>query len=188
LCGTRHPLTSFSSDLVFDGTSDRPYVEGDPVAPLNVYGRSKAEADAALLGLDGSMLVVRTASFFSPYDEHNFAKQLIGALREGRTIRAAGDIITSPTFVPDLVRTTLDLMIDGETGLWHLVSGGHSVGLPSARRWHVRVALMKAWSKRCPPARWAWTARRPAQAALASTRCGVMPSLGDAIRRFSGGI
>jgi dTDP-4-dehydrorhamnose reductase len=182
------PLTSFSSDLVFDGTSDRPYVEGDPVAPLNVYGRSKAEADAALLGLDGSMLVVRTASFFSPYDEHNFAKQLIGALREGRTIRAAGDIITSPTFVPDLVRTTLDLMIDGETGLWHLVSGGAlswaAFGKAVARAGGLDEGMVEA----VPASAMGWTARRPAQAALASTRCGVMPSLGDAIRRFSGGI
>ncbi len=40
-------LISLSTDYVFDGTGTRPYVEDDPIAPLNVYGRSKAEGEAA---------------------------------------------------------------------------------------------------------------------------------------------
>jgi dTDP-4-dehydrorhamnose reductase len=47
-------LVTFSSDLVFDGAKSSPYVESDPVAPLNVYGRSKAEAERRVLDVHPS--------------------------------------------------------------------------------------------------------------------------------------
>lgn len=98
-------------------------MESDPTAPLSVYGHSKARMDAQLSQNDRA-LVIRTASFFSPYDEQNFASHLVQSLRQGRSFCAASDCFTSPAFVPDLVRTTLDLVIDDETGLWHLASHG----------------------------------------------------------------
>ena len=68
--------TSFSSDLVFGGQLDRPYVESDAPRPLNIYGLSKAEAERRILAMDGQALVVRTAAFFSPDDPHNFAAEV----------------------------------------------------------------------------------------------------------------
>lgn len=179
------PLTNFSSDLVFDGATSRPYVEGDRVAPLGIYGRSKADADAALLAIDGEMLVIRTASFFSPYDVHNFASQLVGTLRAGQRFRAADDIVTSPTFVPDLVRITLDLMIDGETGLWHLTNAGALSWAEFAKSLACATGLDEALVDAVPHGALGWTARRPRYAALASTRGQLMPSLDDAIARFA---
>jgi dTDP-4-dehydrorhamnose reductase len=91
-------------------------VESDAPNPLNVYGRSKAEAERRTLAAGGKPLVVRTAAFFSPHDPHNFAAWVVRELSAGRPVRAAEDAVVSPTYVPDLVRAAFDLLIDGETG------------------------------------------------------------------------
>lgn len=177
--------TGFSSDLVFDGLSDRAYVESDATAPLNIYGISKARADDVLLAAPGRTLVVRTASFFSPYDTQNFAARLVTSLRAGRAFHAAGDCITSPTYVPDLVRATLDLIIDDETGLWHLANGGalswadFAVGIGTAL--NLPTDLVDAR----PAASMGWTARRPRHAPMSSERGLIMPSLTSAVERFA---
>ena len=177
--------TCFSSDLVFDGRANRAYVESDVPAPLNVYGASKARTDAALQEASGRALVVRTASFFSPFDGHNFAMHVVASLRDGRPFRAVGDCITSPTFVPDLVRTTLDLIIDDETGLWHLVSDGAVSWAGFARKIADAVALPVALIEERALRDMSWPAPRPRHAPLATRRGQIMPSLSSAIDRFA---
>ena len=73
-------LLTFSSDLVFDGGHQEPYLERDPVAPLNIYGQSKAEGERRVLALNPSALVVRTSAFFGPSDEANFVTRALSAL------------------------------------------------------------------------------------------------------------
>ncbi len=118
------PLVTFSSDLVFDGQLGRSYVEDDPVSPANVYGESKAEAERLVLAAHEDALVVRTAAFFGPWDKHNFAWAVLDALAHGRPFRASRTSFVSPTYVPDLCHTTLDLLVDGEKGIWHLANRG----------------------------------------------------------------
>jgi dTDP-4-dehydrorhamnose reductase len=118
------PLVTFSSDLVFDGQLGRSYLEDDPVSPANVYGESKAEAERLVLAAHPDALVVRTAAFFGPGDRHNFAWAVLDALAHGRAFKASRTSFVSPTYVPDLCHTILDLLVDGETGLWHLANQG----------------------------------------------------------------
>jgi dTDP-4-dehydrorhamnose reductase len=118
------PLVTFSSDLVFDGMLGRPYVETDAVNPATVYGRSKAAAEAGVLALGGRPLVIRTSAFFGPWDRHNFASKMLHQLARGEPVLACRKTIVSPTYVPDLVHAALDLLIDGETGIWHLANQG----------------------------------------------------------------
>jgi dTDP-4-dehydrorhamnose reductase len=117
-------LVTFSSDLVFDGNAARPYVEGDPPRPLNVYGVTKAEAEARVPELLPDALLIRTSAFFGPWDDYNFLSCLFRALDRRTAFFAPTDSTISPTYVPDLVHTSLDLLIDGESGLWHLVNEG----------------------------------------------------------------
>jgi dTDP-4-dehydrorhamnose reductase len=85
----RIPFLSFSSDLVFNGTKGEPYTESDVAEPLNVYGWSKASGEKAILENNPKALVVRTSSFFGPWDGYNFVHKTVCALREGRLVEAA---------------------------------------------------------------------------------------------------
>ncbi|HZU52215.1 MAG TPA: sugar nucleotide-binding protein, partial [Sphingomicrobium sp.] len=118
------PLVTFSSDLVFDGKLGRPYAEVDTPAPVSAYGRSKAEAESRLLAIDADALIIRTSAFFGPWDRYNFVFDTIKRLKRGEEVVASDRTYVSPTYVPDLVHATLDLLVDGETGIWHLTNQG----------------------------------------------------------------
>jgi dTDP-4-dehydrorhamnose reductase len=118
------PLVTFSSDLVFDGKAGRAYREDDPVSPQSLYGLSKAKAEEHVLAEMEDALVVRTSAFFGPWDRYNFAWNTLDALARGEPVRASRNMAVSPTYVPDLCHATLDLLIDGETGIWHLANQG----------------------------------------------------------------
>jgi len=117
-------LVTFSSDLVFDGTLGRPYEETDPVAPAGVYGLSKAKAEQQVQALMSDALIIRTSAFFGPWDKYNFAWNVLSSLARGETVTACDRTEVSPTYVPDLCHATLDLLVDGETGVWHLANQG----------------------------------------------------------------
>jgi dTDP-4-dehydrorhamnose reductase len=181
-CAERHlPLVTFSSDLVFDGEAAHPYVESDQPAPLNVYGRSKAEAERLVLAACPAALVVRTSAFFGPWDEHNFVFHALRALEAGERFPAADDLVVTPTYVPDLVHETLDLLIDGETGIRHLAGAG-------AVTWY-ELAQLAAEAAELEPALLVRAsgqtgARRPRMAALASEHGPALPSALDALPRY----
>jgi dTDP-4-dehydrorhamnose reductase len=178
------PLVTFSSDLVFDGSKAAPYVESDPVAPLNVYGRSKAKAEARVMDAHPSALVVRTSAFFGPWDAHNFVTIALRELAAGHAFAAADDATVSPTYVPDLANACLDLLIDGERGIWHLATPGAVTWAELARR-AAELAGVDARLLRPRPTReFGFPAPRPLYTALASERGWPMPPLDDALGRF----
>jgi dTDP-4-dehydrorhamnose reductase len=182
------PLVTFSTDLVFGGETERPYVESDPLDPRSVYGRAKAQAEDGVLAAHAGALVVRTSAFFGPWDRHNFAAAVVGALAHGETFLAAGDVVVSPTYVPDLVQATLDLLIDGETGLWHLANDGAVTWSAFARRIAEATELDANLVESVPAATLGWIAARPRYSALASERGWVMPQLDDAIARYAASV
>jgi dTDP-4-dehydrorhamnose reductase len=176
-------FTNMSSDLVFDGVTRRPYLEGDAMRPLSVYGHSKADADRELLSWGGKILVIRTAAFFSPHDTYNFAAQLVRSLRRQQPFDAANCSV-SPTYVPDLVAAVLDIVIDGERGLWHVVNEGQATWAEFGREIARSVGLNPSLVRENAPADMGWTAPRPAAAQLATSRGYLLPCLDDAISRF----
>jgi dTDP-4-dehydrorhamnose reductase len=173
-------LLTFSSDLVFDGSKGAPYVESDPVSPLNVYGRSKAEAEALVFHELPTTLVVRTSAFFGPWDEYNFVTLALRTLAEDRPLLAGLETV-SPTYVPDLVNTCLDLLVDGESGIWHLANSG-VVTWAELARLAAQAADLDPGLVREHPTRLA--ARRPAYTVLGSERGQLMPPLDDALQRY----
>ena len=177
-------LMSFSSDLVFDGTAGRPYVESDAVKPLSIYGRAKADAERAVLALYPDALIVRTSALFGPWDKENVVHLAVAAFASGDRWRAPSDRRVSPTYVPDLVHASLDLLIDGASGLWHLANQGDVSGSELARR----VAAWSGYSDElvdeCPTATLRLRAARPLYSVLATERGQILPALDDALRRF----
>jgi dTDP-4-dehydrorhamnose reductase len=177
-------LLTFSSDLVFDGAHSSPYVESDSVAPLNVYGRSKAAAETAVLAAHPRALVIRTAAFFGPWDDHNFVTQGLRAISKGDSWIAAEDLVVSPTYVPDLVDASLDLLIDRECGLWHLANTGAVSWAELARRSAEAAGLDPGLVIGTPLEQMHWPAPRPRFSALESSRGWLMPSLDSALTRY----
>jgi dTDP-4-dehydrorhamnose reductase len=178
------PLVTYSSDLVFDGALNHPYVETDEPAPLNVYGASKAAGERAALAANPQALVVRTSAFFGPWDEYNFVTIGLQAIASGKRFSAAMDSIVSPTYVPDLVAATLDLLVDGECGVWHLANIG-AVSWAELLRATARMAdLDEDLVDDRPLETFGWAAARPRYVALASARGHVLPTLDVGLRRY----
>jgi dTDP-4-dehydrorhamnose reductase len=171
------PFVTFSSDLVFDGQLGRAYVESDPVSPACVYGGSKAEAERRVLNACPQALIVRTSAFFGPWDRYNFVHAVLRDLSAGNRVEASDGLLMSPTYVPDLAQATLDLLIDGATGVWHLVNQG-------VISWHEfasRVAL-EAGADVAPLVKTGDGNKRIT--ALSSERGLILPPLDSAIERF----
>jgi dTDP-4-dehydrorhamnose reductase len=129
-------------------------------------------------------MVVRTAAFFSPDDSYNFAIDAVARLRRGEPLRAAQSVV-SPTYVPDLCHSVLDLLIDAETGLWHLSNDGAVSWAEFAERIAMACGLDSSLVERVSGEDLGWTAPRPERCALASERGSPMPSLDGAIERFA---
>lgn len=116
-------LVAFSSDLVFDGANTTPYLETHPVAPLNAYGRSKVELERSVLEVLPTALVVRTSAFMDAWDVRTFTARVLHSALRGERVMTSSDVV-SPTYVPALADAVLDLLIDGESGVWHLANQG----------------------------------------------------------------
>jgi len=177
-------LATFSSDLVFDGNNTKPYVESDKVNPLNVYGKSKALSEKQVLKENEKALVIRTSAFFGPWDQYNFLHWVEESLSKGKSIEVASDVYISPTYVPDLVHATLDLMIDGESGIWHLANKGcitwAELAIEAARRNELDMSLIKP----LPLKKLNYSAPRPYYSVLGTERGYLLPDLENAINRY----
>ncbi len=179
-------LVTFSSDQVFDGSASDPTSKATPVAPLNVYGRSKAEAERDVLAHHPQALVVRTSAFFGPWDQHNFVVQALsrlGTRRAPSPHRTMSAI--SPTYVPDLVDVCLDLLIDGEAGIWHLANVGDVTWAELAERAAALAGVATTTLRRTTGAGRGEVAARPNYSVLSSERALLMPTLDDALIRFA---
>lgn len=176
---------NFSSDLVFDGDAATPYSEEDRPNPLNAYGRSKAAMEQAVLGRTGSHLVIRTAGLFSPFDERDFTVAAVRALARDAAFPAAADITMSPTYLSDLVKASLDLLIDGERGIRHVTNGRAMSWASFAREIASACGLDDALVRPVPAAELGWVARRPAQSALRTVRGSSVRPLDEAILEYA---
>ncbi|HJQ34299.1 MAG TPA: family 1 glycosylhydrolase [Pyrinomonadaceae bacterium] len=178
-------LLTFSSDLVFDGRDRRePYVESDATAPLGVYGLSKAEAERQVLEALPSSLVIRTSAFFGPWDEYNFVHAALRTLARGEEFVAADDAFVSPTYVPELAHTCLDLLIDEERGVWHLANPC-GVSWAEFARLAARLAgLDAALVSGRPTSELKLAAARPRYSVLGSERGVLLKPLDEALARY----
>ena len=176
-------FVQISSDQVFDGRRQAPYAEGDPTNALNAYGRAKAEAEDRVQSALESALVVRTAAFFSPDDRWNFAVQTLQRLAAGEAVVAASDQRVSPTYVPDLVDAMLDLLIDGEAGVWHLSNPGGTSWAEFARHVAREAGFGPDAVTDARGLSLGQSAPRPADVTLTSRRGLLLPPLADAVRR-----
>ena len=177
-------LLTFSSDLVFDGQKLRPYVETDDVSPLSIYGKSKAKAEELVLKLDPTALVIRTSAFFGPWDHFNFASHVLNSLQNQLPVNAIDDVYISPTYVPDLVNIALDLLLDGESGVWNLANDAEVTWADFAREIALRGSYNPNLIRRVSLNDMGLKALRPPYSVLKSDRGGTLAPLDNALERF----
>lgn len=177
-------FTSFSSDMVFDGRGDRPLREDDLCAPLNVLGRSQASAETRIAALGARTMIIRTAALFSGRPGAGLPVELMAPAGTSGTLAVANDLVCSPTYLPDLAEAVLDMVIDGEIGVWHLANEG----VVTWAEFAVRLAhAFRIDSRAFQPAPWQairGRAERPVHAPLSSGRGMLLPSLTDALQRL----
>jgi dTDP-4-dehydrorhamnose reductase len=106
-CGkARIPLIHISTDYVFDGSKQGPYRETDPVAPLGVYGRSKAEGEREVRSRLPEHIILRTSWVYGIHGQ-NFVKTMLRLGQERRVLRVVNDQRGCPTNAADLAEVIL---------------------------------------------------------------------------------
>ena len=126
-------LIYLSTDYVFDGKSDRPYQEEDPVSPLGVYGATKWEGEVAVReqGPEDS-LIVRTAWIYG-WGSRHFVDAILEKGNLGEPLRVVTDQRGSPTYAGDLADALKDLLAARARGMLHVTGQGDCTWYEFAR-------------------------------------------------------
>lgn len=145
-------LVHISSDYVFDGTIKRPYRPEDAVAPISVYGKTKAASEVAALGAPINApvgmsrrdvqslatgdakrpLVIRTGWLYGG-GGRSFVDTVVERVAKGEAMRVVEDQRGSPTWARDVADATLDLTLRGASGVWHVAAAGQASWLDVAK-------------------------------------------------------
>jgi dTDP-4-dehydrorhamnose reductase len=122
-------LIHISSDYVFDGIKGKPYHETDPIAPLGIYGQSKAQGEAAVRSVLKNHIILRTSWLYGIY-RHNFVKTMLDLGAEKKIIPVVADQFSSPTSAADLAEAVLTIAAkisdaaDLDWGTYHYCGNG----------------------------------------------------------------
>lgn len=117
-------FVQYSTDFVFDGTKDHPYVEEDETNPISEYGKTKLAGEAEIFKLDyDKIFIIRTAWLFGPHKE-NFVHKILNIAKDKDHLTVVHDQNGSPTYTPDLALHTVQLLVNGSYGLYHIVNSG----------------------------------------------------------------
>jgi dTDP-4-dehydrorhamnose reductase len=121
-------LVHFSTNFVFDGALDRPYIESDSPSPISVYGASKLEGEQRVLDLLPNALVIRTAALFgdrgSAIKGGSFPDRILLRAEGGEALRVVADQKVNPTYTADLAPVALELGESDLRGVVHVVAAG----------------------------------------------------------------
>ena len=172
-CGRRRArFLHISTDYVFGGDTERtrPFREEDPMAPVNVYGASKALGENLARLAWEDVLVLRVASLFgvagSTGKGGNFVETMLRLARERGDVTVVDDQAMSPTATADVARVMLRMLTEGcEPGVHHVVNSGVATWCEFARE-IVRQAQVPARITPCTSVEFRTRAMRPRFSAL----------------------
>ena len=119
-------MVHISTDYVFDGYQNTPYVETDEPHPVTAYGRTKFEGEMAVTGiLPNDAVIIRTAWLYSPHGK-NFVKTMLSLGEARHAIKVVVDQVGSPTYALDLAQAIVDIVDHHEwhPGVYHFSNEG----------------------------------------------------------------
>ena len=130
-------LVHYSTDYVFDGSGAKPWVEGDPTGPLNVYGKTKLEGEQRIASQCAKHLIFRTSWVYAARGG-NFAKTMLRLARERETLHVINDQFGAPTgadLLADVTAHTIAHVLERphDAGLYHLAAGGETTWFEYAK-------------------------------------------------------
>ena len=118
-------ICQISTDYVFDGTKEGAYVESDPTAPLQAYGRSKLAGEQAVRSASPEHFIVRTSWLFGPANQRpNFVETMLKAGSAGGPVEVVDDQIGCPTYTGHLADGILELIESTSFGIHHMAGSG----------------------------------------------------------------
>ena len=135
-------LVHYSTDYVFNGTKQSPFVESDAPDPLNVYGRTKLAGDEAIQAVGGDYLILRTSWVYGAQG-NNFLLTMLRLARERKELRIVDDQIGSPTTSECIAQATAGILaqvlgpaaggLKGRSGIYNLTCAGETTWFGFAR-------------------------------------------------------
>jgi dTDP-4-dehydrorhamnose reductase len=144
--GAGIPLIHISTDYVFDGSKKGPYREDDPVAPVGIYGQSKADGEAEVRRIIPEHLIVRTAWLYGVHG-NNFVKTMLRLSSARKTIKVVDDQTGCPTYAADMARAillTAEHILAGRKTSWGTY---HYCGAGSVSWWGFAKAIFEIAGK-----------------------------------------
>ena len=175
------PIVHISTDYVFDGSKESPYVEDDPTSPTSVYGASKLAGEDAVLAEHGNSAILRTAWVYSPFSA-NFVKTMLRLASDRDEVGVVADQRGNPTSALDIasaVITVLENLAKSEDrelrGLFHMTGTGEASWADFAEAIFAASAALNgpaARVRRISTSDYPTPAKRPANSRLDSSRLG----------------
>jgi dTDP-4-dehydrorhamnose reductase len=184
------PMLYISTDYVFDGEKDAPYLENDRTNPLNIYGESKLEGECHVRELVPHFWIVRTSWLFGPRGK-NFVQTILGRVRAGEALRVVDDQVGAPTYTVDLAAKLLEIVERGKTGIYHVTNQGYCSWFEFSREIARQAGFARAEISPVPTLASDRPARRPLNSRLENSRLeseglGLLPAWTDALGCYLG--
>jgi len=152
-------LIHYSTSFVFDGTKSEPYVETDPPAPVNTYGKTKLAGEQAITACGGRYIILRAGWTYSRR-RANFLLAILRILQEKQELHVVDDQVGAPTWARAYAEATAELVRKGSdagnhSGIYHLSAAGQATRYQWAR------TIIDIAQERCGDKYGRWTKLHP---------------------------
>ncbi len=165
-------LIHISTDYVFDGTANQPYIETDRTNPVSIYGQSKMQGEELALRNEPSAIIIRTSWLYSSV-KNNFVTTMLRLMKEKESIGVVNDQFGCPTYAADLAAAIMQIIVSGKSpenpGIYHYTNAG-------IINWYdFALAVKKLTGSNCTvnpitTAEYPTAAKRPAYSVLDTTK------------------
>jgi len=171
-------LVHYSTDYVFDGTKPAPWIEDDPVRPMNTYGATKLAGERNIQSIGGRFLIFRTSWVFSPHGR-NFLLTMLRLGQEREELKIVNDQKGAPTSALALAKATRGILTTDPphnfrevSGVYHMTCAGETTWCGFAQAIFARAQAQKPWAsvKGIPSSEYPTPAARPANSVLSNQK------------------
>lgn len=117
-------LIHISTDYVFNGEKDKPYIENDKTEPINIYGETKLKGEELIQNTFDDYFILRTSWLYG-INGNNFVKTMLELSKSHNEISVVDDQRGSPTYTYDLAIAISELLQSDHYGVYHLTNSGN---------------------------------------------------------------